>query len=79
MSMPANVTPFDPRPLLEPVDRSAAQAFTRQLRAEGRLPGTVASNVIAIVVLGSGVYLWVQKRNVSVEARLGLLQAEAAK
>lgn len=51
MSMPANVTPFDPRPLLEPVDRSAAQAFTRQLRAEGRLPGTVASNVIAIVVL----------------------------
>jgi len=36
-------------------------------------------DVIAIVVLGSGVYLLVQKRNVSVEARLGLLQAEAAK
>jgi len=36
-------------------------------------------DVIAIVVLGSGVYLWVKKRNVSVEARLGLLQAEAAK
>ncbi|HWK75878.1 MAG TPA: PepSY domain-containing protein [Povalibacter sp.] len=36
-------------------------------------------DVIAIVVLGSGVYLWVQKRNVSVEARLGLLQPEAAK
>ena len=35
-------------------------------------------DIIAIVVLGSGVYLWIKKRNVSVEARLGALQTEAA-
>jgi uncharacterized iron-regulated membrane protein len=35
-------------------------------------------DVIAIVVLGSGVYLWLQKRNVPIEARLGALQTEGA-
>jgi uncharacterized iron-regulated membrane protein len=35
-------------------------------------------DLIAIVVLGSGVYLWIKKRNVPVEARLGALQAESA-
>jgi uncharacterized iron-regulated membrane protein len=35
-------------------------------------------DLIAIVVLGSGVYLWFKKRNVPIEARLGALQAEGA-
>lgn len=35
-------------------------------------------DLIAIVVLGSGVYLWVKKRNLSIEARLGTLQTEGA-
>lgn len=35
-------------------------------------------DVLAIVVLGSGVYLWVKKRNVPIEARLGTLGAESA-
>ncbi len=33
-------------------------------------------DLIAIVVLGSGVYLWLKKRNVPIEARLGALQPE---
>ena len=35
-------------------------------------------DIIAIIVLGSGVYLWIKKRNVPIEARLGALQTEAA-
>lgn len=35
-------------------------------------------DLLAIVVLGSGVYLWIKKRNVSIEARLGVLAAEGA-
>jgi len=35
-------------------------------------------DILAIVVLGSGVYLWVKKRNVPIEARLGALAAEGA-
>nr|WP_298726548.1 PepSY domain-containing protein [uncultured Steroidobacter sp.] len=35
-------------------------------------------DVLAIVVLGSGVYLWIKKRNVPIEARLGALAAEGA-
>lgn len=35
-------------------------------------------DILAIVVLGSGVYLWVKKRNVPVEARLGMLAPEGA-
>nr|WP_198683405.1 PepSY domain-containing protein [Peristeroidobacter agariperforans] len=35
-------------------------------------------DVLAIVVLGSGVYLWIKKRNVPIEARLGALVAEGA-
>jgi hypothetical protein len=34
--------------------------------------------VLAIVVLGSGVYLWIQKWRVPIEARVQALQAEAA-
>ncbi|HEX7012741.1 MAG TPA: PepSY domain-containing protein [Steroidobacteraceae bacterium] len=33
-------------------------------------------DLIAIVVLASGVYLWIKKRNIPIEARLGLLQNE---
>jgi hypothetical protein len=29
-------------------------------------------------VLGSGLYLWIKKRNVPIEARLGTLAAEGA-
>lgn len=35
-------------------------------------------DILAIVVLGSGVYLWIKKRNVPIEARLGTLAAEGA-
>lgn len=35
-------------------------------------------DILAIVVLGSGVYLWIKKRNVPIEARLGALTAEGA-
>lgn len=35
-------------------------------------------DVLAVVVLGSGVYLWLKKRNVPVEARLGLTEAASA-
>jgi uncharacterized iron-regulated membrane protein len=35
-------------------------------------------DIIAIIVLGSGVYLWIKKRNVPIEARLGALQAEGS-
>ena len=36
-------------------------------------------DLIAIIVLGSGVYLWIKKRNVPIEARLGAaLQTENA-
>ncbi|HTV23557.1 MAG TPA: PepSY domain-containing protein [Polyangiaceae bacterium] len=35
-------------------------------------------DVVAIVVLGSGVYLWLKKWRVPVESRLDVLQAEAA-
>jgi uncharacterized iron-regulated membrane protein len=35
-------------------------------------------DILAIVVLGSGVYLWIKKRNVPIEARLGALAAEGA-
>lgn len=35
-------------------------------------------DILAIVVLGSGVYLWIKKRNVPIEARLGSLAAEGA-
>jgi uncharacterized iron-regulated membrane protein len=35
-------------------------------------------DILAIVVLGSGVYLWVKRRNISFEARLRALQEEDA-
>ncbi|WP_141933874.1 hypothetical protein [Microbacterium sp. SLBN-146] len=48
--MPRSATPFDARPLTEPVDRAAVQAFTRHLRANGMLGSTSAATVIGIVV-----------------------------
>jgi uncharacterized iron-regulated membrane protein len=35
-------------------------------------------DIVAIVVLGSGVYLWLQKRKAPVEAQLGVLATESA-
>ena len=35
---------------------------------------SVASIIVTIVVLGSGVYLWLQKRNIPLDARLRALQ-----
>jgi uncharacterized iron-regulated membrane protein len=35
-------------------------------------------DLIAIVVLASGVYLWIKKRNLPIEARLGTVQTEGA-
>jgi hypothetical protein len=48
--MPRSAVPFDARPLVDPVDRSAVQAFTRQLRANGMLGSATASTVIGIVI-----------------------------
>ena len=45
---------FDPRPLTEPVDRSAVTAFARRLRQEGRVPpafGGIAVAVTAAVIV----------------------------
>ncbi|MFT4220160.1 MAG: hypothetical protein QM611_06545, partial [Microbacterium sp.] len=50
MSTPRTV-PFDPRPLVEPVDPAAARAFTRELRATGQMPSS-GGNVIGAVLLG---------------------------
>ncbi len=41
---------FDPRPLTEPVDRAAAKAFVRELRAQGRAPGWFSGSAVAITV-----------------------------
>jgi hypothetical protein len=49
MSTSADSTPFDPRPLTEPVDRAAAKGFVRQLRAAGSLPGNITSNTAVLV------------------------------
>ena len=55
MTAPAPVA-FDARPLTDPVDRAAAKAFVRELRAQGKAPGWMAGSggaVIAVaVVLG---------------------------
>lgn len=50
--MTAPALAFDPRPLVEPVDRTAARDFARRLRAEGRVGGLSATTVIAFVVTG---------------------------
>ncbi|MFB8387964.1 hypothetical protein ACFC3F_12575 [Microbacterium sp. NPDC055910] len=44
-------TSFDPRPLVEPVDRADVRAFTQRLRATGALRGSGIGNVIGVVVL----------------------------
>lgn len=49
MSTSAESTPFDPRPLTEPIDRAAAKGFVRQLRAEGRIGRSIAANSTVIV------------------------------
>ena len=49
MSTPAPVAPFDPRPLVEPVDRTAVRDFAKALRASGQVSG-FGSNAIAIVL-----------------------------
>lgn len=55
MSAPAPVA-FDARPLTEPVDRAAAKAFVRDLRAQGKVSGwftgSTAAGVIIVVVIG---------------------------
>jgi uncharacterized iron-regulated membrane protein len=35
--------------------------------------------MLSVAVLGSGVYLWLKKRNISLEARLGALLNEKEK
>ncbi|MFF7682436.1 hypothetical protein ACFZA2_06695 [Microbacterium sp. NPDC007973] len=45
-----DATTFDPTPLTAPVDRKAAQAFTAQLRREGRLSGTVVPIIVFAIV-----------------------------
>jgi hypothetical protein len=67
--MTARPVAFDPRALTDPVDRRAVNAFTAQLRAQGRLPAGAFSGagaVIAVVglvivvgaiaVIGAGVF-----------------------
>ncbi len=51
MSTPqaAASVPFDARPLVEPVDRTAVQAFVHELRAQGRAPA--AANPAAVVIV----------------------------
>ncbi|MCW3492987.1 hypothetical protein [Microbacterium sp. SSM24] len=46
-------TPFDARPLVEPLEAGAARAFVRQLRQSGRLPQlfTGSNAVFAIIVV----------------------------
>ena len=55
MTLPAASVPFDARPLVDPVDRSAVREHTRRLRASGAVPSpfgsaaTVVSVVVAVV------------------------------
>ncbi|MET0862241.1 MAG: hypothetical protein ABW091_14575 [Microbacterium sp.] len=41
---------FDPRPLVEPVDRNAVRAFAERMRASGAQIGSSASTIIAVVI-----------------------------
>jgi hypothetical protein len=53
-STPASSFPFDARPLVDPVDRATAQAFARELRAQGRAPaafGGPLAIVVAVIVI----------------------------
>lgn len=59
----AGIRPFDARALLMPPDRGAARAYTKRLRAEGRLPSgntavIVVAYVVAFVIIGGmGLFL----------------------
>jgi hypothetical protein len=45
---------FDPRPLVEPVDRAAARAYVQELRRTGRAPsGPGAVGIVVGIVVGS--------------------------
>lgn len=53
MSTPPTSVPFDAGPLVEPVDRGAARAFVRQLKATGRMPQTSPVALAAGIVVGA--------------------------
>ena len=54
MSAPPPSAPgFDPRPLLEPVDRAAARAYVKELRRAGRAPAVGTAGVIVAVAIGA--------------------------
>lgn len=50
--MPTSALPFDARPLTEPVDRTTARAYVRELRRSGRAPRQNPVVVILPVTLG---------------------------
>ncbi|MCW2162944.1 hypothetical protein B0I12_000070 [Microbacterium hydrothermale] len=52
-----DATTFDPTPLTAPVDRKAAQAFSAQLRREGKLGGTLVP--IIVFALVGAVFLFI--------------------
>lgn len=47
---PATAYPFEARPLVEPVDRAAARAFSQELKRTGRLPTSSASGIVVAIV-----------------------------
>ncbi len=54
MTAPApNMPGFDPRPLVEPVDRAAARAYVKELRRTGRAPAVGTAGVIVAVAIGA--------------------------
>lgn len=58
MSGPPAYAPFDARPLVDPVDRSALREHTRRLRASGAVPSMFGSAATVIpVVLGIAFFL----------------------
>ena len=64
-----------PRQLL---DEHRLRRETSLLGRVLRLAKGIRSQVDRFIVLGSGVYLWIKKRNVPIEARLGALQPEGS-
>ncbi|MET0736120.1 MAG: hypothetical protein ABWY55_10830 [Microbacterium sp.] len=51
---PVASVPFDARPLVEPVSRSDVAAFTRTLRAQGRLPAIGLTVIVTGIAIGIG-------------------------
>jgi hypothetical protein len=66
VSAPPPAASFDPRPLIEPVDRTAARDFARRLRSEGRAPSLFAALTVVGVVVGAVVVLIVGGAFISV-------------